>query len=132
MLGDPTRLSIVELLIERPRIQKDLVAAVGLSQGQVSSHLSCLVWCGLVDATRLGQAGTMREQRPWGGPCDLIRACTNRCGPPQSCPQTARHLDIRDSLWSTHKCRYVRPESRKLVPLVAGSSESTTTRDRVL
>ncbi len=54
-MGEPTRLRILELAMERPRIQKELVAAVGLSQGQVSSHLSCLVWCGLIDAKRDGR-----------------------------------------------------------------------------
>ena len=54
-MGEPTRLHILELLMERPRIQKELVTAVGPSQGQVSSHLSCLVWCGLIDAERDGR-----------------------------------------------------------------------------
>ena len=80
-LGDPTRLSIVELLIERPRIQKDLVAAVGLSQGQVSSHLSCLVWCGLVDATRRGRNVEYRIGDPRVvGIVDLARGVLERSG----------------------------------------------------
>ena len=54
-LGDPTRLRIVNMLMDGPLIQKQLIAEVGLSQGQVSSHLACLVWCGLVDANRKGQ-----------------------------------------------------------------------------
>ncbi len=54
-LGDATRLKIVRLVLERPRYQKDLVAAVGLSQAQVSQHLACLTWCGLVEAQRSGR-----------------------------------------------------------------------------
>jgi DNA-binding transcriptional ArsR family regulator len=54
-LGDPTRLRIIELLLERPRYQKEIVDEVGLSQGQVSHHLSCLTWCGLVDGRRKGR-----------------------------------------------------------------------------
>lgn len=78
-LGDPTRLNIVELLIERPAIQKDLVAAVGLSQGQVSSHLSCLVWCGLVVATRRGRSVEYRVGDPRiVGIVDLARGVLER------------------------------------------------------
>ena len=54
-LGDPTRLRIVQLLLEGSRYQKDLVAAVGLSQAQVSQHLACLTWCGFVRAQRSGR-----------------------------------------------------------------------------
>jgi len=54
-LGDPTRLRIVELLAEGPAIQKQIVSTVGLSQGQVSNHLACLVWCGLVRSERRGR-----------------------------------------------------------------------------
>jgi DNA-binding transcriptional ArsR family regulator len=54
-LGDATRLKILRLLLERPRYQKELVAAVGLSQAQVSQHLACLTWCGFVEAERHGR-----------------------------------------------------------------------------
>lgn len=54
-LGDPTRLRIIELLLEGPRHQKDIVEEVGLSQGQVSHHLSCLTWCGLIRSQREGR-----------------------------------------------------------------------------
>ena len=49
-LADPTRVRILELLAERPMTVSDLVAALGLAQGRVSSHLSCLRWCGYVRA----------------------------------------------------------------------------------
>ncbi len=54
-LGDATRLKILRLLLDRPRYQKELVAAVGLSQAQVSQHLACLTWCGFVEAERRGR-----------------------------------------------------------------------------
>lgn len=54
-LGDPTRLRIIEILMDGPRFQKQIIAEVGLSQGQVSSHLACLTWCGLVGAKRQGR-----------------------------------------------------------------------------
>src|SRR6266545_2603088 len=47
-LADPTRVRILELLRERPRTVTELVADLGLAQGRVSSHLSCLRWCGYV------------------------------------------------------------------------------------
>ena len=49
-LADPTRVRILELLAERPMTVSDLVAALGLAQGRVSSHLTCLRWCGCVRA----------------------------------------------------------------------------------
>lgn len=50
-LSDPTRVRILELLAERPMTVTEIVSAVGLAQGRVSSHLSCLRWCGYVEAT---------------------------------------------------------------------------------
>ena len=49
-LADPTRIRILELLAERPMTVTELVAALGSAQGRVSSHLSCLRWCGYVRA----------------------------------------------------------------------------------
>jgi len=47
-LADPTRVRILELLAERPMTVSELVSTLGLAQGRVSSHLSCLRWCGYV------------------------------------------------------------------------------------
>ena len=80
-LGDPTRLRIVNLLMDGPLIQKQLIAEVGLSQGQVSSHLACLVWCGLVDADRKGQQVEYRIGDPRVvGVIDLATAILERSG----------------------------------------------------
>jgi DNA-binding transcriptional ArsR family regulator len=49
-LADPTRVRILELLAERPMTVSELVSALGLAQGRVSSHLTCLRWCGYVRA----------------------------------------------------------------------------------
>lgn len=49
-LADANRTRILELLAERPRTVKELVADLGLAQGRVSSHLACLRWCGYVQA----------------------------------------------------------------------------------
>lgn len=50
-LADPTRVRILELLVERPHTVSELQAELGLAQGRVSSHLACLRWCGYVVGT---------------------------------------------------------------------------------
>ena len=51
-LGDPTRLRILRLLGEAGELSAgELVSRLGLPQATVSTHLSCLRWCGFV-ATR--------------------------------------------------------------------------------
>ena len=54
-LGDPTRLRLLTLLLEREQTVTELVAAIGAPQGRVSTHLGCLRWCGLVTARREGR-----------------------------------------------------------------------------
>lgn len=54
-LGDPTRIRILQLLLERERSVSELVGILGSPQGRVSSHLSCLRWCGFVEAQRRGR-----------------------------------------------------------------------------
>ena len=54
-LGDATRIRILKFLLDGPRSQKEIVKEVGLSQGRVSQHLSCLVWCGYLESERLGR-----------------------------------------------------------------------------
>lgn len=47
-LSDPTRLSILLVLLDGERRVSDIVAAVDSSQSNVSNHLACLKGCGLV------------------------------------------------------------------------------------
>lgn len=54
-LGDPTRVRIVRLLLERPRTVGELVEILGSPQGRVSSHMACLRWCGFVEGIRDGR-----------------------------------------------------------------------------
>ena len=54
-LADPTRLRIVELLLERPHPVGEIVARLGLRQSRVSNALVCLKWCGYVEARREGR-----------------------------------------------------------------------------
>jgi DNA-binding transcriptional ArsR family regulator len=54
-LGDPTRLRLLGLLEQEGELSVgELVARLGLPQATVSTHLSCLRWCGFV-ATRRDQ-----------------------------------------------------------------------------
>jgi DNA-binding transcriptional ArsR family regulator len=52
VLGDRTRLRIVELVSEGEHSVGDLVALLGEPQPKVSNHLACLRWCGFVNTRR--------------------------------------------------------------------------------
>ena len=54
-LGDPTRIQIIDLLLEKERCVSELVDLLGATQSRVSSHLACLRWCGYVASDRAGQ-----------------------------------------------------------------------------
>lgn len=54
-LADSSRLSILEALRAGPTNVSMLVEATGLSQSNVSNHLSCLRDCGLVMSTQHGR-----------------------------------------------------------------------------
>lgn len=51
VLGDRTRLGVLELIADRERSVGELVQLLGEPQSNVSNHLACLRWCGFV-ATR--------------------------------------------------------------------------------
>lgn len=51
-LGDPTRLRVLEHLLEGEKTVGELVELVGSGQGRVSSHLACLKQCGFVASRR--------------------------------------------------------------------------------
>jgi DNA-binding transcriptional ArsR family regulator len=53
--SDPSRLSILATLCDRPRTVGEIVEITGLSQPNVSNHLSCLRDCGLVVAEQQGR-----------------------------------------------------------------------------
>src|SRR5919197_6735034 len=52
VLGDRTRLRVLELVAERERSVGELVALLGEPQTKVSNHLACLRWCGFVVTRR--------------------------------------------------------------------------------
>jgi len=64
VLGDPTRLRILELLVAAPRTVSELVGATGVRQSRVSNHLACLRWCGFVEAERQGRHVAYRIADP--------------------------------------------------------------------
>lgn len=58
VLGDPTRIRLLHLLLHAPGGEcsvGELVAALGVPQSRVSTHLGCLRWCGLVQTRRGGK-----------------------------------------------------------------------------
>jgi ArsR family transcriptional regulator, cadmium/lead-responsive transcriptional repressor len=55
VLGDPTRLRILEVLSGGERTVGELVAAVAQPQPRVSTHLACLRHCGFVNTERRGK-----------------------------------------------------------------------------
>lgn len=64
VLGDPTRLRILEALMERPRSVGELVELLGAPQGRISNHLACLRWCRFVEAERRGRRVLYRLADP--------------------------------------------------------------------
>ena len=52
VLGETTRLAILDRLLDRPQTVSELVAALGVPQSRVSNHLACLRWCRFVIAQR--------------------------------------------------------------------------------
>lgn len=63
-LGDPTRLVLLEFLVQDEHTVTECVQAAGLSQGRVSSHLGCLADCGYVVARREGRHTYYRVADP--------------------------------------------------------------------
>src|SRR5919199_822756 len=52
VLGDRTRLRILDLVSEGERSVGDLAGELGEPQPKVSNHLACLRWCGFVTTRR--------------------------------------------------------------------------------
>jgi ArsR family transcriptional regulator, cadmium/lead-responsive transcriptional repressor len=54
-LDEPSRVLILELLLDGEKSVSELVEALGSPQGRVSTHLGCLRWCGFVTTRREGR-----------------------------------------------------------------------------
>lgn len=64
VLGDPTRLRMLEALLDQDLSVSELVALTGAPQSRVSNHLACLKWCGLVTSERQGRQMIYRVVDP--------------------------------------------------------------------
>ncbi len=53
--ADPSRLAMIEVLREGEQTVSDIVLRTGLSQPNVSGHLTCLKDCGLVTSRQAGR-----------------------------------------------------------------------------
>ncbi len=63
-LGDPSRLALLESLQGGEANVGDLVERTGLSQPSVSTHLACLLGCGLVAREQRGRFAFYRLSDP--------------------------------------------------------------------
>lgn len=63
-LGDPTRLRLLEFLMDGEHTVTECVVHVGLAQGRVSAHLGCLADCGYVEVRRAGRYAYYRAAEP--------------------------------------------------------------------
>jgi DNA-binding transcriptional ArsR family regulator len=55
MLGEPTRLRILQAVCQKPRTVSDIVSATGSTQANVSKHLALLAASGILTRARDGQ-----------------------------------------------------------------------------
>ena len=62
--SDPSRLSILEALRDRPLNVTDIVTRTGLTQSNVSNHLGCLRDCGLVVREQQGRFAVYQLSDP--------------------------------------------------------------------
>ena len=60
VLGDPTRLRIIQALGESERTVSELVALLDVPRSRVSNHLACLKWCRVVRSQRRGRTSVYR------------------------------------------------------------------------
>lgn len=73
-LGDPSRLALLEALQSGQANVSDLVERTGLGQPSVSTHLACLLGCGLVVREQRGRFAFYRLSDPAvSGLIDLAR-----------------------------------------------------------
>jgi DNA-binding transcriptional ArsR family regulator len=64
VLGDPTRLRLLELLVGREATVSELTEQLNVPRSRVSNHLACLKWCGFATAERRGREVVYRVADP--------------------------------------------------------------------
>jgi DNA-binding transcriptional ArsR family regulator len=62
--SDPSRLRIMEAVVEHPRSVSEIAEVTGLSQPNTSNHLACLLGCGLVEREQRGRFAFYRASDP--------------------------------------------------------------------
>jgi ArsR family transcriptional regulator len=92
VLGDSTRLRIIDALLDQEHTVSDLVEILQVPQSRISNHLACLRWCRFVTSEPQGRSVVYRimEERisrildlaaSLAEPnCDHLRSCS-RIGP---------------------------------------------------
>jgi DNA-binding transcriptional ArsR family regulator len=87
VLGDPTRLRILALLLEEPRTVRELIDHLGCSRSRVSNHLACLRWCGFAEADRSGRTAiySIRDPRVAAVIAAARQMATDHCHHLASC-----------------------------------------------
>jgi DNA-binding transcriptional ArsR family regulator len=63
-VSDPSRLRLLQFLLNEEHTVTECVEHVGLAQGRVSSHLGCLADCGFVTVRREGRYAYYRVTDP--------------------------------------------------------------------
>ncbi len=64
VLGDPTRLGVLEALLDQQRTVSELMTIVSAPRSRVSNHLACLKWCGFATSERRGREVVYRVADP--------------------------------------------------------------------
>ena len=92
VLGDPTRLRLLELLLDGERTVSELMSVLNAPRSRVSNHLACLKWCGFAVSERRGRQVVYRvadsrvrevlhlSRALSSEHCDELASCT-RIGP---------------------------------------------------
>lgn len=92
VLGDPTRLRLLEFLLNGERTVSELMDLLRVPRSRVSNHLACLKWCGFATSERRGREVVYRIADPRvrrmlrlsrslsDEHCDQLASCT-RIGP---------------------------------------------------
>lgn len=78
VLADPTRLAVLEILMEEPKHVGELNAVIGVEQSLLSHHLKVLREEGFVEATRDGKA-VLYSLAPAVQPTNVGRAINLGC-----------------------------------------------------
>ncbi len=94
-LGEVNRLRILELLLHAGELhQADIVRILGLTQGRVSEHLACLVWCGFVSARIEGRRTYYRVADP--AVAELTDLALGFLERNEAAIATCRRIDVKD------------------------------------